>query len=123
MAASFAHEAESITIDHMHDSNLWPNYRRLLCASHIRKTDVLLLISTKCSRLIQHIEEALMTKEIDWVFLNADGGKDEATLPGAAPNAGDGKSYKNRGYVVRYVVSARITSLNDIVIATEHKQR
>ena len=58
--------------------------------------------------------------QCDWVFLNKDGTKDEATLSGGAPSVGDGKFYNNIGYEVRFVVSDRITSLNDIVIATQH---
>lgn len=62
-----------------------------------------------------------MASKVDWVFLNADQTKHEATLPGDVPSTGDGKSYNGRGYVVRYIVGGRTTSPNDLVIATEHQ--
>lgn len=55
----------------------------------------------------------------DWVFLNKDGSKTEATLDGAAPMTGDGKAHNGKGYVVRHVISGRTTTSNDAVIATE----
>jgi hypothetical protein len=56
----------------------------------------------------------------DWLFLNGDGTKTEATLKeDKVPNPGDGKSHRSVGYVVRYVVIGRTTSPNPFVIATE----
>ena len=56
----------------------------------------------------------------DWVFLNKDDTKDQATLDGAAPSPGDGKVHNGKGYRVRHIISGRSTTPNDAVIATEH---
>lgn len=57
----------------------------------------------------------------DWVFLNSDGSKDEATLiEKTLPTPGDGKAHQGKGYQVRHVISGRTTSSNPAVIATEH---
>lgn len=58
--------------------------------------------------------------DCDWVFLNTDGSKEEATLvETGCPTPGDGKVHNRKGYVVRYVVQGRTTSKNPLVIATE----
>ena len=59
--------------------------------------------------------------DYDWVFLNIDGTKDQATLAEAAtPSPGDGKLHGAKGYVVRHVITGRTTTANPAVIATEH---
>lgn len=59
--------------------------------------------------------------DCDWIFLNRDGSKDEATLTEPAlPNPGDGKVHAQKGYVVRHVITGRTTSNNPAVIASEH---
>lgn len=58
--------------------------------------------------------------DCDWVFLNSDGTKVEATLSEPSiPTPGDGKSHSSKGYVVRYVVTSRASSPNPLTIATE----
>ena len=63
-----------------------------------------------------------MNMKHDWLFLNVDESKTEATLDGSCPIARDGKIYEEKHYVVRYVVHGRTTVPNDLVIATENPQ-
>jgi hypothetical protein len=58
--------------------------------------------------------------DCDWLFLNKDGTKIEATLKEATePSPGDGKWNNSVPYVVRYVLTGRVTNPNPFVIATE----
>jgi len=59
--------------------------------------------------------------DCDWIFLNLDGTKVEATLSETAiPVPGDGKMHGGKGYRVRHVIDSRTTTPNPAVIATEH---
>lgn len=59
---------------------------------------------------------------IKWVFLNVDGSKVEATTDEPnVPVPGDGKWFKEKPYVVRYVVVGRTTGEEPIAIANEYQ--
>lgn len=58
--------------------------------------------------------------DCDWIFVNADRTRIEATLQEPdLPQTGNGKVYKNKGYEVVAVVTNRITKPNPTVIAVE----
>ncbi len=60
-------------------------------------------------------------KKINWIFLNKDHTIDRAVIEQEVmPNAGDGKSYNNKGYTVKIIGNNMTTYPDGLVIAEEH---
>jgi hypothetical protein len=58
--------------------------------------------------------------ESEWLFRNLDGTRDEAFIEGPLPTPGDGKFHNGKGYRVVGILSGRITTPRDFVLADEH---
>ncbi len=55
--------------------------------------------------------------DVDWVFHEIDGSKEEITLnEKRLPRGGDGKAHDGKGYQVRHVITGSLN--NPVVIAT-----